>query len=220
MTEFQNPRSFSTWRKIGEIFYWCFDSLRAVPGEVYDLSLIKELMRCGFTCNRKSKIIWNPAAGGLTFGKNAYLGAYSVLFIGEDHLGGASTGRLELGNDVYIGDHCNIRAAGGRIHIGSKVLVANHVTMIAANHGMASGTPMFDQPWANDPLDVFIDDDCWIGAHVTLLPGTKIMSGSVVAAGAVVTGTIPSNEIWGGVPAKKISQRTTAASDREEGPAR
>jgi len=73
--------------------------------------------------------------------------------------------------------------------------------------------PMYDQPWATQPLDVVIGDDCWIGAHVTLLPGTRIMNGAVVAAGAVVTGTVPSNEIWGGVPARKISQRATETSE-------
>jgi acetyltransferase-like isoleucine patch superfamily enzyme len=208
VTEFQNPKRFTVWRRIGALVEFYRYKLRGTVGAIYELSLRNELKRCGFLCNRTSKVIWNPNSGGLIFGKNTYLGVYSVLFIGDDHRGGASKGRVELGSDVYIGDHCNIRAAGGLIHIGSKVLVANHVTMIAANHGMALGIPMFDQPWANEPLDVFIDDDCWIGAHVTLLPGTRIMSGAVVAAGAVVTGTVPSNEIWGGVPARKISQRT------------
>jgi len=39
------------------------------------------------------------------------------------------------------------------------------------------------------------------------LPGVKIGNGAVVAAGAVVTKDIPDFEIWGGVPAKKISER-------------
>ena len=213
MTEFQNPKGFSLWRKLGALAGFYLDKFKGISGAIYEFSLRNELRRCGFTCNRTAQVIWNPASGGLSFGSNAYLGVYSVLFIGDDHRGGASKGRVELGSDVYIGDHCNIRAAGGLIQIGSKVLVANHVTMIAANHGMAPGVPMYDQPWATQPLDVVIGDDCWIGAHVTLLPGTRIMNGAVVAAGAVVTGTVPSNEIWGGVPARKISQRATETSE-------
>ena len=40
-----------------------------------------------------------------------------------------------------------------------------------------------------------------------VLQGVKIGDGAVVAAGAVVTKDIPANEVWGGVPAKKIKDR-------------
>ena len=40
-----------------------------------------------------------------------------------------------------------------------------------------------------------------------ILPGVTIGEGAVVAGGAVVTKDIPSFEIWGGVPAKKIRSR-------------
>jgi serine acetyltransferase len=45
-----------------------------------------------------------------------------------------------------------------------------------------------------------------IGAHAVIMPGVEIGDGSIVGAGAIVlTDTkIPPNEVWGGVPAKKI----------------
>ena len=52
--------------------------------------------------------------------------------------------------------------------------------------------------------NIEIFDNCVIGAGSTLMYNTKIGPNSIVAAGAVVTRDVPSGEIWGGVPAKKI----------------
>ena len=54
---------------------------------------------------------------------------------------------------------------------------------------------------------VIIEDHVWIGSRVQILPGVKIGRGAVIAAGAVVTKDVPANEIWGGVPAKRIGIR-------------
>lgn len=51
---------------------------------------------------------------------------------------------------------------------------------------------------------VIVEEDVWIGARVTLLPGAHIGRGSIIAAGAVVTSSVPVYSIWGGVPAKHI----------------
>ena len=51
---------------------------------------------------------------------------------------------------------------------------------------------------------ITIGNSCFIGARVTILPGVSIGDGSIVAAGAVVASSIPSGEVWGGVPAKRL----------------
>jgi acetyltransferase-like isoleucine patch superfamily enzyme len=114
---------------------------------------------------------------------------------------------MSIGARVYIGQHCNIRAGGGQITIGDNVLMANGVSIIATNHGMEPGTPMINQPSRTDIKDVFVGSDVWIGAHAVLLPGCRVESGSIVAAGAVVTGVVPENTIFGGVPARQIGMR-------------
>lgn len=52
--------------------------------------------------------------------------------------------------------------------------------------------------------DVVIEEDCWIGCNVTLLSGVTIGRGSTVAAGAVVSKSMPPYCICGGIPAKFI----------------
>jgi maltose O-acetyltransferase len=44
----------------------------------------------------------------------------------------------------------------------------------------------------------------WVGANCVLLPGVTIGDNSLIAAGSVVSHDVPPNEIWGGVPAKKL----------------
>lgn len=52
-------------------------------------------------------------------------------------------------------------------------------------------------------IEIF--DDCVIGAGSTIMYNTKIGPNSIIAAGSVVTKDVPSGEIWGGAPARKIS---------------
>nr|WP_141412120.1 DapH/DapD/GlmU-related protein [Alistipes communis] len=52
-----------------------------------------------------------------------------------------------------------------------------------------------------------IGDDVWIGTRVIILPGVKIGSGAVIAAGAVVSRNVPDFAIVGGIPARVIKMR-------------
>ena len=56
--------------------------------------------------------------------------------------------------------------------------------------------------------NVYIEDDVWIGARVTILPGVTVGAHSIIGAGAVVTKDVPEYVIVAGVPAKVIKMRT------------
>ncbi len=51
-----------------------------------------------------------------------------------------------------------------------------------------------------------IGDDVFVGARATILPGVRIGDRCVVAAGSVVTRSVPSGSVVGGNPAKIIGQ--------------
>lgn len=51
---------------------------------------------------------------------------------------------------------------------------------------------------------IVIEDDVFIGTSCLILKGVHIGARSVVAAGSVVTKSIPADEIWGGNPARFI----------------
>ena len=47
----------------------------------------------------------------------------------------------------------------------------------------------------------------WIGTGAKILKGVSIENGAVIAAGAIVKSDVKAYEIYGGIPAKKISDR-------------
>lgn len=49
-----------------------------------------------------------------------------------------------------------------------------------------------------------MEDGCWLGGNVTVLPGVTIGRGCVIAAGAVVTKSCDPNGLYAGVPARRI----------------
>lgn len=65
---------------------------------------------------------------------------------------------------------------------------------------------------------ITIEDECWIGARATILPGVRIGHGSLITAGAVVTKDVEPMCIYGGVPAKlirRIEQKSEDVADME-----
>lgn len=59
----------------------------------------------------------------------------------------------------------------------------------------------------NKCRSVLIEPRVWIGAGAIILPGVTLYEGVVVAAGAVVTETIPPWKVVGGCPARIIKDR-------------
>ena len=58
------------------------------------------------------------------------------------------------------------------------------------------------EPFTLIEEDVEIGENCWIGSKVTVLDGVTIGDNCVLAAGAVITKSMPANSVIGGVPAK------------------
>ena len=124
-----------------------------------------------------------------------------------------ATASIRNPENVFIDDYSHINHqcciwAGeySKISIGKKVLMGPGVKFFSTNHGLDLGAPMMDQGYKE--ADIYIEDDCWLGANVVVLRGVRIAKGSVIAAGAVVTKSLLEEYcIYGGIPAKKISER-------------
>lgn len=113
-------------------------------------------------------------------------------------------GRLALGDFATLSTGANVRAAGGTISIGRHSTIAQHCILVAANHVIAPGALTLRTAWDTARTGVFVGENVWVAANCVLLPGTRIGDNSVIAAGSVVRGEVPPNEIWGGVPARHI----------------
>ena len=117
---------------------------------------------------------------------------------------------ISVGDDVYIGPGATFSASNSSISLGNKIMFGPNVTIMGGDHNTSEvGSYMYDvkEKLPENDLPVIIEDDVWIGCGVIILKGVTIGSGSIVAAGAVVTKSIPSNSIAGGTPARVIKQR-------------
>ncbi len=117
----------------------------------------------------------------------------------------ARGGIVKFGSNCTVNPFCVLYGHGG-LTVGDNVRIAAHVVIIPSNHIFENkNIPIFMQGETKKGIE--ISDDVWIGTGARILDGVNIGRGVVVAAGAVVTKSVPDFAIVGGVPAKIISWR-------------
>ncbi len=137
-------------------------------------------------------------------GRDVVIGAFSEICVHRRSPYSAVPGGLHIGDRTIIGTHANLRAAGGEIWIGADCAIAQGVSLIASSHQIEPDQIYHDQPWDETKTGVYLGNNVWLGAGVTVLPGCRLGANAVVGAGSVVTRNIPANEVWAGVPARRL----------------
>ncbi len=121
-----------------------------------------------------------------------------------------SFNNITVGNDVYLGVKPILMASKSEIIIGNKIMFGPEVVLVGGGHNTSVvGKYMYDvkEKRPEDDLGVIIEDDVWIGARAMILRGVTVGRGSIIAANAVVTKSVPPYSIVAGIPAKVIKKR-------------
>jgi acetyltransferase-like isoleucine patch superfamily enzyme len=105
-----------------------------------------------------------------------------------------------IGNNVIIHFDCLLDGRG-KITIGNNVDISFGVKIFSEQHDMQS------DHYDTIKKPVVIKDNVVIGAYSIILPGVKIGTGAVIAAGSVVTKDVDDYTIVGGSPARIIKTR-------------
>ena len=100
-------------------------------------------------------------------------------------------GVIEVGDYVFFNRNCII-ASQNHICIGNRCIFGPNVTIYDHDHKFNYEGVMNDE-YNRSP--VIIEDNCWVGANVTILRGTHIGEGCVIGAGAIVKGEIPAHSL-------------------------
>jgi acetyltransferase-like isoleucine patch superfamily enzyme len=156
-------------------------------------------------------------------------------------------GRLIVGPWVHVGDLTRLRAHEGTLRVGDRTvfgrdasvncyldveigaatMVADWVYICDFDHvtehpvdGTAdtAAQPIKDQGLVKSP--VRIGPGSWLGVRSTVLRGTTIGAGSVLAAHAVARGRYDDLAVIAGVPGRAVRDRSRAAGIRAQAPAR
>lgn len=131
--------------------------------------------------------------------------AWAPCKIGLGLINGAncSIGALaHIGRDVTMGDGCRIQGGAyiaDLCTLGDKVFIGPNATLLNDRYP-PSGNKEVWQP-------ITVNDGAVIGGGSTIVPGCDVGTNAVLAAGAVLTKSLPDGEVWAGNPATYLMTR-------------
>lgn len=111
---------------------------------------------------------------------------------------------LDVGAECFLGDECLLDLAEAirlepQVTLAERVLILTHTNVGYHDHPLQAHFPAAAAP-------VVLERGCFVGAAVTILPGLTIGRESFVAAGSVVTESVPPRTLVAGVPARRVRE--------------
>lgn len=112
----------------------------------------------------------------------------------------ANKNKVYIGINSIIGRSGNYIQGSGEVYFGNYVQLAPNVGILSSNHDL------YDQRKSIDKK-VIIGHYCWVGMNSVILPGVRLGTRTIVAAGSVVTKSFPQGFcVVAGSPAKIIKE--------------
>jgi acetyltransferase-like isoleucine patch superfamily enzyme len=143
------------------------------------------------------------STNGIQLGDNVSIARDSILFctgvIAQKGIG------ITIGDRTGIGARAFLAGQGG-ITIGSDVITGPNIQIFSENHNFSDLEQTIKTQGVTKQVTV-IGSNCWLGGGVTILAGVTIGDGCIIAAGSVVTKSVPQNSVVAGVPAKVVKSR-------------
>ncbi|HEY4923967.1 MAG TPA: sugar O-acetyltransferase [Roseiarcus sp.] len=106
---------------------------------------------------------------------------------------------IRVGRNVFVNQNCTFYDLGG-LDIADDVLIGPNVSLITSGHPLEPSR----RRAFTVAKPIVIERNVWIAAGATIIGGVTVGENSVVAAGAVVTKSVPPNMLVGGNPARII----------------
>lgn len=122
-------------------------------------------------------------------------------YVARCELGAIPGARLEIGERVFVNQGASI-VASKHIEIGDDTRIGDFVAVYDTNYHPV------DSKHITKCLPVIIGANVWLGRNVIILPGSKVGDHTVVTAGSVVSGEVPSRVLISGNPAKIVRKLT------------
>lgn len=101
-----------------------------------------------------------------------------------------------------------INSPDEKVIIKKYSAIAPNVMMVTSNHTSTVGVPhiLLGPSHVNDKSsDLIIEEECWVGIGVRILPGSHLGRGCIVGGGAVVNKKIPPYAVVVGSPVKIVA---------------
>lgn len=136
-------------------------------------------------------------------GKDARIGHSVVLH--REH--GCTSGTILIKDNVLLADNVKIDFSG-HVVIENNVWISENVHIHTHSHPLNSKERNKNHNSCNQ-TSLVIQEGAWLGDSSIILPSCGVIgTGSIVAAGSVVTKDVPDHTVVAGVPAKIIKKLT------------
>jgi sugar O-acyltransferase (sialic acid O-acetyltransferase NeuD family) len=117
----------------------------------------------------------------------------------------------QLAGSTVLGPGCTVLAlcvTTADVRIGAHVVlmpgcILTHDDVVGDGATFASGVRLSGA--------VTVGADAYLGTGALIREGLSVGAGAVIGMGAVVTRDVPDGEVWAGVPARRLTQRSTPA---------
>jgi acetyltransferase-like isoleucine patch superfamily enzyme len=136
--------------------------------------------------------------------------SHASNLIGVNHPCTVST--LAERAEIEVGPNCGF--SGTAIASAIKIVLGENVRC-GANTLITDTDWHTDDPRTGSDAPVSIGRCVWLGANVTILKGVTIGDNTIVAAGSLVTQSLPANVVAGGIPAKVLKRIDPRRADIE-----
>ena len=158
------------------------------------------------TCIKVRGKVYFRNYGEIRIGSGMRINSGAANFVGHESpmaLETAATGKILIGKNCAISNTTMISRVS--ICIGDDVFIGGGSKIFDNDfHHIEVAPRVMGAPGESKPI--VIEDNVFIGAFSIVLKGVTIGDGAVIGAGSVVTRNVPANEIWAGVPAKKLRE--------------
>jgi maltose O-acetyltransferase len=116
-----------------------------------------------------------------------------------------------VGNYVKFGSNMVIYATkNSKVVIKDGTIFGPRCKILTSNHNYDSNDlQSIPYDHLNIVKDVVIEEACWMGESVIILPGVHIGKGAVIGSGCVVSKNVPNYAVVGGNPMKIIKYRNS-----------
>lgn len=110
---------------------------------------------------------------------------------------------IKIDSGTFVNYNCFFDSLAP-ITIGKDCLISMEVLFCTSTHKILNEKGKSSNISESIGFPITVEDNCWIGARATILPGVNITEGCVIAAGAVVTKNCSVKGLYAGIPAKRV----------------
>jgi len=107
--------------------------------------------------------------------------------------------KLHIGTDSWIGEGVWFHNQD-HIHVGNDVVISQEAFLTTGSHAHRRDMALITKP-------IVIGDGAWVTSRCMVLGGTNIGRSALIRPMSLVSGSVPSGAVYGGVPASRVGDR-------------